>query len=177
MKSLFNCKGQSIVEITLMTPIILVALYVPFDFGMTIFTGHLTQNAVRDGARIASSTDSMDDTKAATLATEVYGNLPQMLVSNASVSPKKVTVTYYPDGATDCAQIVEVKAQGTYNFFFYRLIGLLGFTPPDPIQITRTTRMRYESQPDKYGGTGSSEPVFCTNPPALGTWPATWPAT
>jgi len=175
MKSLFNCKGQSIVEITLMTPIILVALYVPFDFGMTIFTGHLTQNAVRDGARIASSTDSMDDTKAATLATEVYGNLPQMLVSG-SPATKQVTVTLLAGGAADCAQVVEVRAQGTYNFFFYRLIGLLGMTPPNPIQITRTTRMRYEHQPDMNGGNGPTTD-FCTNPPASGTWPVTWPAT
>ena len=168
MRSLLNCKGQSIVEITLMTPIILVALYVPFDFGMTIFTGHLTQIAVRDGSRIASSTDSMDDTKADTVATEVYGNLPQMLVSNASVSLKQVTVTLLAGGAADCAQVVEVRAQGTYNFFFYRLIGLLGMTPPNPIQITRTTRMRYEHQPDLNGGTGATT-TFCTTPTASGT--------
>jgi hypothetical protein len=43
MRWLLNSKGQSIVEIALMTPLILVALYVPFDFGMTIFTGHITQ--------------------------------------------------------------------------------------------------------------------------------------
>ena len=58
MQPIFNQKGQSVVEITLIVPLLLVALYVPFDFGMTIFAGHLTQNAVRDGARIASHTRS-----------------------------------------------------------------------------------------------------------------------
>ena len=167
MHSLLNRKGQSIIEITLMTPLILVALYIPFDFGMTIFTGHYTQNAVRDGARIASNTRSLDNTAAGTLATQVYGNLPQFLVSGTP-SPKKVTVTYYAGGVTDCAENVEVKAQGTYNFFFYRLIGLLGFTPPDPIAITRTTKMRYEFQPDRNGGTGSTTD-FCTTVTANGT--------
>ena len=62
MRSLFNPEGQSIIEITLMTPFLLVALYVPFDFGISIFAGHLTQNAVRDGARIASHTRSLDNT-------------------------------------------------------------------------------------------------------------------
>jgi Flp pilus assembly protein TadG len=161
MRSLFHCKGQSIIEITLITPLILVALYVPFDFGTAFFTSHITQNAVRDGARIASNTQPLDNTAATNLATQVYNNLPQMLVSG-SASPKRVTVTYYAGGAADCAQNVEVRAEGTYNFFLYRLIGLMGFAPPSPIQITRTTRMRYEFQPSSNGGTGSTTDTCTT---------------
>jgi hypothetical protein len=146
-----------------MTPLILVALYVPFDFGVTLFTGHLTQNAVRDGARIASSTDLLDDTTAGNLAQQFEGNLPDMLVS------RSVTVNYYANGALNCAQNVEVIAQGTYNFFLYRLIALLGFAPPDPIQITRTTRMHYERQPATNGGTGYT---LCGTATATGTYPA-----
>ena len=159
-----NRKGQSIVEITLMTPLILVALYVPFDFGVTIFTGHITQNAVRDGARIASSSYPLDDTKAENLAQQFEDNLPDMLVS------RTVTVNYYADGA-NCAQNVEVIAQGTYNFFLYRLIALLGFTPPDAVQITRTTRMWYGFQPATNGGSGTTT-NFCTTVTASGTYPA-----
>jgi Flp pilus assembly protein TadG len=151
MRSLFNCTGQSIVEITLVTPLILVALYVPVDFGITIFTGHLTQNAVRDGARIASSTDLMTDAKATNLATQVYNNLPERLITG-SPATKQATVNYYATGPADCAKFVEVQAQGTYVFFLYRLIGLLGFTPPDPIAISRTTRMPYEFQPNTNTG-------------------------
>src|SRR5512145_814763 len=128
----FNRKGQSIVEITLMTPLVLVALYVPFDFGMTIFTGHITQNAVRDAARIASSTDEMDDTKAAQLAADVYNNhLPDLLVSG-SPATKKVTVNYRAGGGpADCAHTVEVIAEGTYNFFLYKLMALIGPGAPN----------------------------------------------
>src|SRR5688572_13544345 len=161
MRSLFNCKGQSIVEITLMTPLILVALYVPVDFGITIFTGHLTQNAVRDGARIASTTDLMTNAKATNLATQVYDNLPQRLVTGSQAT-KQATVNYYGPGAANCAKFVEVQAQGTYNFFLYRLIGLIGFTPPDPIVIRRTTRMSYELQPTTNTG-------LCTAITATGT--------
>jgi len=161
MYSLFNRKGQSIVEIALMAPLILVALYVPFDFGISIFTGHLTQNAVRDGARIASTTDSMTNAKATALATQVYNNLPQLLVTG-SPATKQAIVNYYAAGAVGCAEFVEVQAQGTYNFFFYRLIGLLGFTPPDPIAISRTTRMPYEFQP-------STNTNLCTAVTATGT--------
>src|ERR671914_714169 len=110
MRSLFDCKGQSIIEITLITPLILVALYVPFDFGTAFFTSHITQNAVRDGARIASNIQSLNNAAAANLATQVYNNLPQMLVSGTA-SPKRVTVTYFADGTANCAQNVEVTAQ------------------------------------------------------------------
>ena len=164
MRSLLNCKGQSIVEITLITPLLLVALYVPFDFGMTIFTGHYTQIAVRDGARIASTTDLMTNAIATNLATQVYNNLPQLLVSGSTT--KQVTVKYF--AGVGCAQYVEVKAQGTYNFFLYKLIALLGFTAPDGTRITRTTQMRYEFQPDSNGGTGSTT-TLCGTVTASGT--------
>jgi hypothetical protein len=166
MRWLLNRKGQSIVEITLMTPLILVALYVPFDFGVTIFTGHLTQNAVRDGARIASSTFPLDDTDAENLAQQFEDNLPEMLVSRTVMVNYRAT-----GGGANCAQNVEVIAQGTYNFFLYRLISLLGFAPPDPIQITRATRMWYGFQPATNGGSGTTT-NFCTTVTASGTYPA-----
>lgn len=164
MQSIFNRKGQSIVEISLITPVLLVALYVPFDFGMSIFAGHITQNAVRDGARIASSTNALDDTLADGVADDIFANLPELLVT----PNKDVTVKLYGDGALDCAQFVEVVARGTYTFTLYRLIGLLGITPPNSMQITRTTRMRYERQPDRNGGTGSTT-TACTTVTATGT--------
>ena len=167
MKRFFNCKGQSIVEITLMTPLILVALYVPFDFGMTLFTGHLTQNAVRDSARIVSHTDSLDETVAGDLAEDVFDNLPELLISGSTT--KRVTVTLFGEPG-DCAKFVEVRAEGNYNFLLYRLIALLGITPPDQVQITRTTRMRYEKQPDTNGGTGSTTNM-CTTATASGSHP------
>lgn len=154
MRKLLNLKGQSIVEITLMTPLLMVALYVPVDFGIMIFTGHLTQNAVRDGARIAATTDLLDNTLATSLATQFNNNVPQRL------SSKQVTVNYYATGASNCAQSVEVIAQGTYNFFWYRLIGLLGLAPQNSVPITRTTKMRYERQPDT--NTGNCATVTAT---------------
>ena len=71
MKWPLNRKGQSIVELALITPIILVALYVPFDFGVSIYAGHLTQNVARDGARRVATTDVLDNAKATNLATQI----------------------------------------------------------------------------------------------------------
>jgi Flp pilus assembly protein TadG len=169
MRSLFNPKAQSIVEITLMTPLLLIALYVPFDFGMSIFAGHLTQNAVRDGARIVSRTRTLNNLTAPDLANKIFANLPQLLAN----PNKNVTVNYYADGFLGCAQFVEVTARGTYNFTLYKLIRLIGLTPPNTMEITRTTRMHYEFQPYSNGGTTAS-PTFCSTvtPTASGTYPA-----
>jgi Flp pilus assembly protein TadG len=165
MRSLLNCKGQSIVEITLMTPLILVVLYVPFDFGMAIIAGHLTQNAVRDGARVASATNPMSDAQAGNVAQSAHNNLPPSLVS------KSVTVNYYADGAAQCAQNVEVTAQGGYNYFFYRLMKLFGISPPSQLTITRTTKMWYNLQPDRNGGQTGTSTTFCTTPTYSGSYP------
>jgi len=153
MRKLFNRRGQSIVEISLITPVLLAALYVPVDFGIMIFTGHLTQNAVRDGARVAATTDLLDNTVATNLATTFYPNVPQRLAS------KQVTVNYYATGAATCAQYVEVTAQGTYNLFWYRLMALLRAAPPSSVNITRTTQMRYEHQPDTNTGNCNNTPT------------------
>ena len=129
MKWPLNRKGQSIVELALITPIILVALYVPFDFGVSIYAGHLTQNVARDGARRAATTDVLDNAKATALATQIAPNLPALLSSGSTT--KRVTVNYYATGGANCAQSVEVIAQGTYTFFWYRLIGFAGFGSPE----------------------------------------------
>jgi Flp pilus assembly protein TadG len=165
MRWLLNRRGQSIIEITLMTPLILVALYVPIDFGMAIIAGHLTQNAVRDGARVASATDPMSNAQAANVAQSVSNNLPPSLVS------KSVTVNHYAAGATNCGQNVEVTAQGNYNYFFYRLMKLLGISPPSQLTITRTTKMWYNHQPDQNGGITGTSTSFCTTVTYSGSYP------
>ncbi len=115
---LHNRKGQSIVEISLIAPLLLVALYIPADFGIAMFTAHLTQNAVREAARIAVSTkDPFNDAAATQIANEALNRLPARLTSAT------VTVTYYDGPATvppvpPCMQSVLVTAQGSYNYFF-----------------------------------------------------------
>ena len=47
-------QGQSLVEVTLITPLLLVALYIPVDFGVAFFMGNIVATVARDGARIGS---------------------------------------------------------------------------------------------------------------------------
>ena len=53
-KRLLNRWGQSIIELTLITPLLLAALYIAMDFGIMFFTTHYTQTAVREASRVGS---------------------------------------------------------------------------------------------------------------------------
>jgi len=143
-----NQIGQSIVEISLIVPLLLIALYIPADFGIALFTGHLTQNAAREGALIGARTVNVTSTSnqpcssSHPIVTAVCQRLPARLQSPT------VTVSLLTGGATDCARSVSVRVGGSYDFFLYQLVRMLGIPMTNnSVTITRTTQMRYEFQP------------------------------
>ncbi len=141
LPKVLNPKGQSIVEISLITPLLLVALYVPADFGVAFSVAHLTQNAVREAARIGSSMNPFDKPA---IEGDALTRMPKWLTSPTA------TATLYATGSANCAQFVEVVGQGDYSFFLYKVLRLFGATVPDTVQIRRVERMRYAFQPASY---------------------------
>jgi TadE-like protein len=146
-------RGQSIVEITLITPLLLIALYVPADFGIAFFMGNMLATAAREGARVGSGLDktgggggiknfgSSEAVKAKNAAFNVMPN-------NVRLSNRKVFVTFY-EGTIDpssCMEVIEVTAQADYNYFLYQLIRLFGISVSDSTTISRTTQIRYNYQ-------------------------------
>jgi len=134
-------KGQSIVEIGLITPLLLIALYIPIDFGVSLFAGHLTQNAVREVARIAA-TQGPGSFDATALGTELTNRLPQMVSVVGTPS-----ITKYVTTPANCLGVVTVGVTVQYRFFWYQLMRLFGSSAPNTVNITRTTQMWYEYQP------------------------------
>jgi Flp pilus assembly protein TadG len=143
LSRILNRKGQSIVEISLITPLLLVALYVPADFGIAFLTAHLTQNAVREAARLGAAKDPFDTAASTAIKSDALSRLP------VGLSSKSVTVTYWSEPA-GCARFVQVVGGGTYNYFLYQLVNLFGFDVNDTVPISRTARMRHASQPSTY---------------------------
>jgi len=140
-------RGQSIVEISLITPLLLIALYIPADFGVSFFMGNLIQTAAREGARVGSGLQKSGNipnlyfspAEADTVRTEVVSRLPAYLTN------KRVTITFYT--GTDCMEFVQVTAQGEYKFFLYQLMRLFGGNVPNSVTISRTTQMYVKYQP------------------------------
>ena len=159
MRQLFwNSKGQSIVEISLITPLLLVALYVPADFGIAFFTAHLTQNAAREAGRIAAiSPECGTSTPCVKTVTESSCPGTNPIVEEACkrlparlTAPLSIKVTLSGSLGDKCMRLVKVEASGNYNYFLYQLIRLIGATAPNTTSITRAAELRYELQPVTY---------------------------
>ena len=136
-------KGQSMVELALITPLLLIALYIPADFGLAYFMANMTGTAVREGARIGSGlAEPFGNAEAVKVKTEVFARMP----NNTYVTNRSVSVNFY--AGASCVQSVEVAATIRYNYFLYQLIRLFGGSVNNFVPITRTTRMRYNYQPN-----------------------------
>lgn len=147
--SKLNNSGQAVVEFTLVFVLLLVLTWIPADFGLAFYTGQLAQNASREGARIAAADPNLlSQQGTCTLpcsgATNILAETAKR-VSSALLPGATITVDYDATGPV-CNRQVTVQVAGTYNFFFYQLLNLLGapVTPATP--IVRTTPMRWEHQ-------------------------------
>ena len=128
--------GQALVEFTLMFVLFLAIIWIPADFGLAFYSGQLAQNASREGARLAAATNPFN---AGNIQTQVMNRMDSAVLKN-------ITANVVPP-ACDSAlnmQVVTVTVAGEYNFYFYQLLRLLGFSAPDSVVISRTTSMRYE---------------------------------
>ena len=150
-----NRKGQQLVEFTLCLALLLVILWIPADFGLAMYAGQIASNAAREGARIAAADlnppPGIPDTCGPPLSncfslgvrellSTTAKRLPGALMRDASVSLES--------GGAGCNQTVIVTVSGTYRFWFYQLLRLLGgsTTIPDTRNIARRATMRWEHQ-------------------------------
>jgi Flp pilus assembly protein TadG len=147
-----ECKGQGVVEFTLVVVVLLVIAWIPADFGLAFFSGQIAQNAVREAARIAAAdtTLAMGTTSCtmpacmsgANILRETGVRLPAALLPRATV-----TVVYpTPSSSGTCNQRVKITVSGSYNFFFYQLLRLMRINAPNSVTIERSTEMRWEHQ-------------------------------
>jgi len=129
-------RGQAIVEFTLMLPIIIVLVGGLTDFGLAFFVGIATQNAVREGARVAATTTGLGANNS-TVASTVTRGIPD--VAQFPATELTVTNTAPTGSATTCDGIVTVQASGTYHFAFLKYISF------NTQSIIRSATMRYEA--------------------------------
>jgi TadE-like protein len=147
-----NQKGQAVVEFTLVFVLLLVIAWIPADFGLAFYSSQLAANASREGARIGAADPSYSTQVGnctlpacfsladGTILKETANRLSSALLPGA-------IITVDPLSGPSCNQLVQVRVEGTYNFFFYQLLHLMGVTADLNTQsITRETSMRWEHQ-------------------------------
>jgi TadE-like protein len=131
-----KASGQALVEFTLLFVLFLAIIWIPADFGLAFYSGQLAQNASREGARLAAATNPFDG---ANIQSQVMNRMSGAILKNVTADVTPPTC----DPALNM-KVITVSVAGEYNFFFYRLLRLLGLSAPDNVVITRTTTMRYE---------------------------------
>ena len=113
-----NESGQAVIEFTLVFVIFLVISFIPADFGLALFTGHLAQNASREGARIASA-DLNPTAGSCTMPCTATTN--DILAETA----KRMSSALLPGAQISVAlsgscplRMVTVSVTGNYNYFY-----------------------------------------------------------
>jgi Flp pilus assembly protein TadG len=144
-------RGQALVEFTLCFILLLVIAWIPADFGLMFYTGHLGQNAAREGARIAAADPAMStQTGTCNLPCGSGSDLLQRIanrVANGIMSNVNTSVTLSSSGAvTTCDQQVQVQISQDYYPFFYKILRMMYFSVPDKVTLSRAVTMRYEHQ-------------------------------
>jgi hypothetical protein len=142
--------GQALVEFTLTFLLLLIIAWIPADFGLAFYTGQLAHNASREGARIAAADPTLVSGTTSCVMPACTGNIFREAagrLSSALLPGATITLNLEPDTGANCNRMVTVTISGNYNFFFYRLLHLVGVSGNlDSRPITRQTRMRWEAQ-------------------------------
>ena len=147
-----NRKGQAAVEFTLIFILLLVVAWIPADFGLAFYTGQIAQNAAREGARIAAADPNLPaaaatpscNMPACYTAGNIYNETAARL-PGAMMTGAQIFLTLDPAGA-GCNRTVTVRVTGKYNYFFYRILRLMGVNTPPSTPMTRSASMRWEHQ-------------------------------
>lgn len=153
--SFTRASGQALVEFTLTFLLLLIVAWIPADFGLAFYSGQLAHNAAREGTRIAAADSTLIEGTTSCImppedALPCTGNIFKETagrLSSALLPGATITLNLEPDTGANCNRMVTVSVSGTYHFFFYRLLHLVGVSGNlDNMPITRQTRMRWEGQ-------------------------------
>ena len=154
--SFTDSSGQAVVEFTLVFLLFLIIAWIPADFGLAFYTGQVAQNASREAARIAAADPNLATATGSCNmpCSSVPDGTPlkaaSVRMSQALLPGALISVTLEAANGTNCNRLAEVSISGNYSFFFYRLLQGIGVSSSeisDPVNIQRSTKMRWEHQP------------------------------
>lgn len=131
-------KGQTLVEVTLIFPLLLVLVGAALDWGLVFFVSHVVQNAVRSGARVAVTQNS--PVSLTTVRAEVRRLLPDTGLFESFRTAANIKVTCVA-GTPPFLKVRISDANDapiTTPFYFMRILGLTSAS------IDRETAMKYE---------------------------------
>lgn len=127
--------GQSLVEFTLVLPILLILLFAIVDFGRAFYTWNGLSNAAREGARVAAVGGNNSEINAA--VTSAMGGL-------TTTSPTLTRTYTNVGGDKGETATVQLSYQFTYVTPISPLLSFIGGSSIANPTLTSTSAMRLE---------------------------------
>lgn len=136
-----HLRGQALVEIAILLPILLIMILASFDFGRALYTKIVTTNAAREGANYISRNDADKTNCAGTLPDVCYLTTIDVIQEEASSFGMDVAVDeILVGGCCTNGLPVVVTITKPLNLFFDNI--LIRFRVLDgPVTITSQVRM------------------------------------
>lgn len=135
-------RGQSLVEFTMVLPILLILLFALVDFGRAFYTWMIVTNAAREGARIAAVQANQSQVQ-----TRIYSSFCNNYPSDCSLDPSKMTINWSGaniQGARGTPAVIDID----YAFEFVTPLGgilqILGGSDLSNPTISAHSSMRLE---------------------------------
>ncbi len=123
----WNEKGNAVIEMALLLPILLLILFGITEFGRAVMTVNVLNTAAREGARLAA-VSSLSDTL------QVEARVIQVLDA-ANIEPKAVTVQYFAANNS-----VRVRVTSDFEVLSASVLEVFVGT----FELSGTTVMKYE---------------------------------
>ena len=131
-------KGQTLVEVSLILPLLVILVGAAVDWGLAFFVSHVVQNAAREAVR-AGVTQTPTSNIAVQALAQAQAVIPDTPLFSSFRDTANITVTG-PSGACPNKEVT-VTISGPFNFMFLRLFNFAS------VPITRSSTMRWERQP------------------------------
>jgi Flp pilus assembly protein TadG len=108
MRNRHSCRGQNLVEFSLVLPIMIISMLGILEFGLVYFTRASVENAAREGARYA-----------AIHPTDVSGIQTRVRRTVGGLDPSTLTINVtYPDGDSLPTERVQVSVSYPLTTFW-----------------------------------------------------------
>lgn len=143
-----NPKGQTLVEMAILLPLLLLLVMGIFEFGRAMYIKNTLTHAARAGARAAVVTPNIIDATNATCGTggsnaKIYQTVCNNLYSGIDITDVTINVTrtdLNSSGTLDPGDMAEVTVALNNFRTKYRIVPFI----PLPPTLTGATAMRYE---------------------------------
>lgn len=137
-----NCKGQTLVEFTLLLPLMLILIFGIIEFGLFIYNQQVITNACREGARagILASSPRVPYSGANSIDSVVQAYAANLITFGTANNPvTTVTPAYNPTATFGSDLTVQVR----YNYSFLVIPDFLLWGSKLRVMSAQTV-MRYE---------------------------------